>query len=179
MARTGIAAGDFILLGRITRPHGIRGEVKIHPYPGRPENFLHYREISIGPEDNGERIPYTIEQSRLQGDSVLLRLRGCTDRDQAGALAGMAVWLRRCDLPEPDEDEFYVIDLIGRRAIIDDNLVVGEITGILETGAHDILTVTGDGREYLIPLRSEFIVSIGDEEVVLSLPPGLLDINRK
>lgn len=179
MARTGIAAGDFILLGRITRAHGIRGEVRMHPYSGRPENFLRYREVCIGPEGTGERIPYTIERCRLQGGMVLLKLRGCVDRGQAGSLAGMAVWLRRIDLPEPGEDEFYVIDLIGRRAMTDDNLVIGEITGILETGAHDILTVAGDGGECLIPLRREFLVAVGDEEVVLSLPPGLLDINRK
>ena len=67
MSRTGAAAGKCILLGKITRPHGIRGEVKVHPYSGQPENFLRYREILVGGEDQEERISYTIEQSRVQG----------------------------------------------------------------------------------------------------------------
>jgi 16S rRNA processing protein RimM len=179
MTRTGIAAGDFILLGKITRPHGIRGEVKMLPYSGLPENFLHYREIFIGSEGSEKRIPYTIEHCRSQGGMVLLRMNGCIDRGQAEALAGMEVWLRRRDLPEPGQDEFYLIDLIGKRAVTVDNRVVGEITGILETGAHDILSVAGDSHEYLIPLRSEFIVSFDDHEVLLRLPPGLLEINMK
>ncbi|MDD3617914.1 MAG: ribosome maturation factor RimM [Desulfobulbaceae bacterium] len=177
MTRTGIAAGDFILLGKITRPHGIRGEVKVHPYSGLPENFLRYSEIFIGTADRDERIPYTVEHCRIQGRSVLLTLTGCRDRDRAELLAGKEVWLRRGDLPEPDEDEFYLIDLIGRRAVTDDHRILGRITGILETGAHDILSVTDDGREYLIPLRKEFIVEIADQEVVLKLPPGLLEMN--
>jgi 16S rRNA processing protein RimM len=179
MTRTGIAAGDFILLGKITRAHGIRGEVKMHPYSGLPENFLHYREIFISPAGREERIPYTIENSRIQGGTVLLKMNGCVDRVQAEALAGMELWLRRCDLPTPEPDEFYLVDLIGKQAVTVDNRVLGEITGILETGAHDILSVAGDGHEYLIPLVREFIVSLDENQMVVNLPPGLLEINMK
>ncbi|HHO48198.1 MAG TPA: 16S rRNA processing protein RimM [Desulfobacteraceae bacterium] len=177
MTRTGIAAGDFILLGKITRPHGIRGEVKILPYSGLPENFRHYGEIFIGTADREERVPYTVEHCRIQGRSVLLTLTGCRDRSRAELLAGKEVWLRRMDLPEPGEDEFYLIDLIGRKAVTVDHRNLGRITDILATGAHDTLSVTDGGREYLIPLRKEFIVEIADQEVVLKLPPGLLEMN--
>jgi len=178
MTGPGAAAGELILLGKITKPHGIRGEVKIYPYSGQPENFLHYREIFVGREEGGERIPYTIDTARLQGNSVLVKLTGCTSRNDAEALVGSEIWLRRQDLPALDQDEYYLVDLEGKTALTEDGREIGRITGIMATGAHDVLSVTGRGREYLIPLRPEFIVRMDDREVVLQLPPGLLEINE-
>lgn len=175
----GRAAGETVLLGRITKPHGIRGEVKVHPFSGRPENFLQYRNVLLGPEEGGDRIPYRIEQARVQGKQVLLQLSGCTDRNGAEALVGRQVWLRREDLPAPDDDEFYLLDLEGKRVVTADGLQLGQVTGFLETSAHDILIITGKSQEYLVPVQKGFIVTIGDDEVVLDVPPGLLDINRK
>jgi len=177
MSRTGAAAGKCILLGKITRPHGIRGEVKVHPYSGQPENFLRYREILLGGEDQEERISYTVEQSRVQGRVAVLRLAGCDSREKAEALAGLEVWLRRDDLPEPDEGEYYLADLEGREAVSADGLPLGRITGIMDTAAHPILIVTGRGREYLVPVHEGIVAGFDEEQVVLRLPPGLLEIN--
>lgn len=178
MVPAGSAAGDFILLGKVTRPHGIRGEVKIYPFSGQPDNFLDYRKIYISPEGDEERIPYTIEQARVQGRTVILKLDGCTGRDCSEALVGSEVWLERSDLPQLDESEYYWADLEERLVRTEEGLELGRVTGILDTGAHDILSVTGKGHEYLIPIRKEFIVRIDDNEVVLRLPPGLLEINK-
>lgn len=177
MSRTGDLAGACILLGKITRPHGIRGEVKIHPYSGQPENFLGYREILVGSEDQEERIPYTVEQRRVQGRLAVLRLKGCDSRTKAEALAGHEVWLRRSDLPKPGEDEYYLAELEGKAAVSADGLPLGRITGIMDTPAHAILIVTGRGREYLVPVHTGVVTSIDEEQVVLRLPPGLLEIN--
>lgn len=177
MRRTGDLAGDCILLGKITRPHGIRGEVKVYPYSGQPENFLGYREILVGSEGQVERIPYTVEQSRVQGRLAVLRLAGCDDRTKAEALAGREVWLRRSDLPKPGEDEYYLADLEGREAVSADGLLLGRISGIMDTAAHPILIVTGRGREYLVPVHKGVVASIDGEQVVLRLPPGLLEMN--
>jgi len=171
-------AGETVLLGRITKPHGIRGEVKVHPFSGRPENFLHYREILLGPEKREQRIPYRIEKARVQGRQVLLQLSGCDDRNRAESLVGWQVWLRREDLPAPGEDEFYLLELEGKRVVTTGGDELGQVTGVMETAAHDILLITGRSREYLVPVQKGFIVRIGDDEVVLDVPPGLLDINR-
>lgn len=176
MRRTGDVAGDCILLGKITRPHGIRGEVKVYPYSGQPENFLGYREILVAGEGEA-RIPYSVEQSRVQGRLAVLRLAGCDDRTKAEALAGHEVWLRRDDLPKPGEDEYYLADLEGREAVTADGIPLGRITGIMDTAAHPILIVTGRGREYLVPVHQGVVASIDGEQVVLQLPPGLLEMN--
>lgn len=177
MTRDGSAAGDFILLGKITKPHGIRGEVKIYPYSGQPENFPDYRKMYIGPSEE-ERVPYTIERARVQGKTVILKLDGCGDRSAAEHLVDHELWLERDDLPDLGDEEYYWADLEDKAVRTEDGLELGWVTGILDTGAHDILSVTGRGHEYLIPIREEFVVTIDDHEVVLRLPPGLLEINK-
>jgi 16S rRNA processing protein RimM len=177
MSRTGDPAGDCILLGKITRPHGIRGEVKVHPYSGQPENFLGYRQILVSSEGQGERIPYSVEHIRVQGSQAVLQLAGCDSRTKAEALAGREVWLRRGDLPKPGEDEYYLADLEGKVAVSADGLSLGRITGIMDTPAHAILIVTGRGPEYLIPVHRGVVASVDEEQVVLRVPPGLLEIN--
>lgn len=179
MASTGTAAGELVLLGRITKPHGIQGEVKVYPYSGRPENFLNYREILIGPEKSEKRISNRIDKARIQGTQVLLKLAGCKTRADAETMVGWQVWLRPQDLPELKSNEFYLRELEGKKVVTTDGQELGQVTGVLETAAHDILTITGANDEYLVPVQKGFIVRIGDEEVVLDVPPGLLEINRK
>jgi len=179
MTSAGIDTGDFVLLGKVTKPHGIRGEVKVYPFSGQPENFLHYREVFFALREEDERIPYALEKCRVQGNQVLLKLKGCSTRSEAEELVGRQVWLDSQDLPELEEDEYYWHDFVGKRVVTEDGTELGKVTGILETGAHDILAVTDQKNEYLIPVIDTFLVSYNDNEVVLKLPPGLLDINRK
>lgn len=179
MASAGSTAGEFVLLGRITKPHGIRGEVKVHPFSSRPENFLHYREFFISSDDTAEKIPYKVDKTRVQGNQVLMQFAGCTMRTDAESLVGCQVWIRRQELPELEENEFYLLELEGKMVVTTDGLELGQVTGILETAAHEILSITGKHQEYLIPVEKSFIVHIDDEKVVLDVPLGLLDINSK
>ncbi len=168
---------DFVLLGKVTRAHGIRGEIKVYPYSGDPGNFKKYRTLYLSAGADTARRAFVCQGARIQGNQVLLRLEGCGDRDQAQRLVGREVWLRREDLPELDEDEFYLHELEGRLVVTNQGDEVGRVTGILATGAHDILVVRDGTREHLVPLVAEFLVRIEDDRVVLDLPPGLLEIN--
>jgi 16S rRNA processing protein RimM len=179
MTSAGTDTGDFVLLGKVTKPHGIRGEVKVYPYSGQPENFLNYREVFFALSEDDNWIPYTIEKSRVQGNQVLLKLKNCTTRSGAEELVGREIWLDRQDLPELEDDEYYWFDFVGKGVVTDDGNELGKVTGVLETGAHGILVVTDKNQEYLIPVINTFIVRVDDKEVVLKLPTGLLEINRK
>jgi len=179
MTSTGHDTGDFILLGKVTKPHGIRGEIKVYPYSGQPENFLAYRKVFVGSGNEQEWIPYSIDKSRVQGKSVLCKFGGCSTRNDAEELVGMEIWLQRDDLPELADNEYYWRDFTGKQVVTDDGRELGRVTGIFETGAHDILSVSGDHQEYLIPVQEKFIVRYDKNKVVLSLPPGLLDINKR
>jgi len=177
MDSAGADTGKYILLGKVAKPHGIRGEIKIYPYSGQPENFYDYHEVFLLRDTGCDLIAYNVEKCRVQGKFVLLKLTGCSARKDAELLVGSEIWLRRRDLPELGGAEYYWLELEGKQAITEDGRLLGKITGIYGTGAHDIISVTGHGREYLIPIHEEFIVRLDKSEVILKLPPGLLDIN--
>lgn len=178
MDYAGIDTGEFVLLGKVSKPHGIRGEIKIYPYSGQPENFHAYREVFIAQSSKRELVRYAIEKCRVQGKLALLKLAGCSTRLDAEELVGSEIWLRREDLPEPDDTEYYWLDLEDKKVVTEDGRELGKVTAIFDTGAHDIITVTGNGREYLIPVHESFVVRVDENEIVLRLPPGLLDINK-
>jgi len=169
----------YLLIGKVAKAHGIKGEVKLSPYAEDPTNIPHYRELLfrgvLG--QAGERF-YAVQRCRPQGKFAILALEGVGDRDTAEALIGAEVWVDREQLPELAADEFYWHDLVGMAVETEEGVALGKVSGLLATGAHDVLVVTGRGREVLIPARDEFIVEEDGERLVVALPPGLLEMNE-
>jgi 16S rRNA processing protein RimM len=173
---------NFVPLGKITKAHSIRGEIKVFPFSGSPERMLHYSElllVSEDCEDCATSTTYRIERARVQKNAVLLQLEGCSDRNGAEKLVGSQVYVHKDALPELDPDEFYLNDLEGKLLKTTEGRAVGRITGFLANSAQDLLCVQGEqeDEEYLIPLIPEFLHAVDEDEVTVSLPPGLLEIN--
>jgi 16S rRNA processing protein RimM len=113
-----------------------------------PENLLTYSPWHLRLRDR-----WTVwrpEEGRAHGKGLAARLEGCSDRDQAQALGGAAVAVRRTQLPEPERGEFYWADLIGLQVVGAEGGELGRVSGLMETGANDVLIVQGE-RERLIP----------------------------
>ena len=177
MERPGEKSGDLVLLGKITKPHGIRGEIKVYPFSGEPENLLHYSRVLIAANEDTDLVPYRVERARVQKNSVLLQLENCSTRNDAEELVDCRLYVYEDELPEPDQDEFYLRDLEGKRIVTEQGQVIGRVTGILTGAGQDLVRVKDGTQEYLIPLIPEFLVTIDENEVRVSLPPGLLEIN--
>jgi 16S rRNA processing protein RimM len=168
----------FVLLGTITRPHGIRGELKVRPFTEKPENLGHYRCLYLAADDVAPKVAFTNEQTRVSGNSVIVRLKECADRNRAEELAGMLIWVPASNLPPVSEGEFYLHTLEGKRATTLDGQDLGRVVALITGGSQNILVIRNDGEEVLVPVVRTFIVSIGEGEVVLDLPPGLLKLNQ-
>lgn len=168
---------DLVLLGKVTKPHGIRGELKVYPYSGEPENFLQYTKVLLAENEHAAPVSFTVEGARVQKNCVLVRLAGCTDRNGSEALVNWLVYVDSEDLPEPGEHEFYLRDLENKQMVTTDGRLVGIIVNIINSNGQDLARVVDGKQEYLIPLVPEFLISIDKESVQVSLPPGLLDIN--
>ena len=169
---------DFILLGLITRAHGIRGDVKVHPYTATPEDFVRYPRLFLSSDNGLTTRPCNALQVRVQGKGLIFRLEGCATREAAEKFAGQQVWVAKIDLPPIAAHEFYLHTLEGKRAITESGTELGTIKGLVETKAQHLLIIGEGTGEYLVPATGEFLLSIDEDKVVLALPPGLLEINR-
>jgi 16S rRNA processing protein RimM len=131
-----------ILVGRFGAPHGVRGEIRIKSYTADPIALAGYAGLS---DQDGAR-SFHIESARpVKDDIIVARLRGVNDRNAAEALTNTEIYVSRDALPPPDEEEFYIADLIGMRAELADGRPFGVITNVLNFGAGDILDIALEG----------------------------------
>jgi 16S rRNA processing protein RimM len=135
-------------MGRIGAPYGVKGWVRIQPYTEKAENLLAYSAWWVGRE--GEWRQTAVAEARVRGHALIARLEGCADREAAATLRGQSLAVPRAALPAPRAGEYYWVDLIGSRVVNGAGRELGLVTGVLATGANDVL-VTGGERERLIP----------------------------
>ncbi len=160
---------DLVSVGAITGAHGIKGEVKLRSFTAVPGAIAGYSPLQT---KTGGRIE--IVKLRVQKDGFIAVLKGVTSRNAAEALKGTELFVPRVALPEPEDGEVYVHDLIGLPVLLKDGTRLGEVVGLENYGASDLLDVKIDGRRdtLLIPMVDAFVVSADAEKVVVDLPDG-------
>lgn len=141
-------------MGRIAAPFGVKGWVKVQPYSEDPDALMDFESWRVG--RGAQQVQYAVEAIQDHGNALVVKLAGIDDRDAAYALRGQEISVTRSDLPPPEENEFYWSDLIGLAAVNRDGIELGTVTGLLETGAHDVLAVQGK-RKHLIPFVAAFV----------------------
>ncbi|MDD2463275.1 MAG: ribosome maturation factor RimM [Desulfobulbus sp.] len=171
------AEHSFVLMGTVTRPHGLKGELKVRPFTAQPASFGQYTRLYLSESEHGPKVECTTRQARISSNQVILRLQECDTRDKAESLVGQLVWLATQDLPPLDADEFYLHTLIGQTIQTVGGQQLGRAENLLSAGEQDILVVRQGKQEYLIPVVQAFIHSIEAGVVTLDLPEGLLEIN--
>ncbi len=143
----------MLVLGRIAGLFGIRGWIKIFSETEPRENILAYSPWYLG----AARLEREPVDGRRQGKSLIARLKGCDDRDQAAEFVGLEIAVRRDQLPPASSDEFYWADLEGLRVETLAGALLGRIDHLFSTAANDVMVVRGS-RERLIPFLWEDVV---------------------
>ncbi|CAM5693088.1 MULTISPECIES: ribosome maturation factor RimM [Streptomyces] len=166
-----------LVVARIGRAHGIKGEVTVEVRTDEPE-------LRLGPgavltTEPASAGPLTIESGRVHSGRLLLRFEGVRDRSAAEALRNtlLIAEVDPEELPE-DPEEFYDHQLIDIDVVTVDGTEVGRVSEISHLPYQDLLIVKRpDGSEVMIPFVSEFVPEIDLEEqrAVIDPPPGLLD----
>jgi len=144
---------ERIVLGRIGRAHGLDGSVYLEGYGGAVP-------LTAGMTVQvGER-PALVGSRRGREDRPLLRLDLAADRDAAEGLRGEQVWIPAAELPEPDEGEYFHVDLIGCRVTAGER-ELGEVKDVLPYPANDVLVVaTSGGEDLLLPFVEQVVVEV-------------------
>ena len=166
-----------LVVGRILKAHGIRGEVAVDVRTDDPE-----RRFAVGSRidtDPPERGPLTVTRVRWQSGRPLIAFDGVPDRTAAEALAGtMLVADSSTAPPSDDPDEFWDHELVGLRAELSDGTAVGVVEEVLHLPGHDTFVVRReDATDVLVPFVADIVpeVDVAGGRVVLTPPPGLLD----
>ncbi|HDH98480.1 MAG TPA: 16S rRNA processing protein RimM [Deltaproteobacteria bacterium] len=165
-------------LGRIVKPHGIRGEVQVYSY-SNVEYFLDYKDIFVQGK-YGDKVPQRVLKARIKkGQSVILALEGVVDRTQAGFFVDKEIFLDRAKLPPLPEGEYYRHEIEGLSVVSAEGEKLGILSDVLATGAHDVYVVKGDKGEILVPAVEQMVKKIDLKKgvMVVDLPPGLVEAN--
>lgn len=142
-----------MVIGRVAGVYGVRGWVKVFSETEPMENILAYSPWLLG--DDG--VPQAVAEGKRHGKGLIVRLKGCDDRDRAAALVGMQIAVRRDQLPPPNADEIYWADLEGLTVETLDGAALGQVDRLFATPANDVLVVRGE-RERLIPFLWDSVV---------------------
>lgn len=130
--------GELVLLGRFGAPHGLAGEIRLQSFTDDPLAIASYGPLV----DKSGQHRFALSHVRRQGkDMLIARVGGVTDRNGAESVKGVELFAPRENLPEPEQDEFYLADLIGLRAETSSGQPLGVVTAVRNFGAGDILEI--------------------------------------
>jgi 16S rRNA processing protein RimM len=166
-----------LVVGRIGRAHGIRGEVTVEVRTDDPERRL--APGAVLATDPPERGPLTVATGKVHSGRLLLRFEGVQDRNGAEALRDTLL-VADVDPDETPEDpeEFYDHQLVGLDVVTVGGEHVGEVAEMLHLPAQDLVAVRRpDGREVLVPFVAAIVpkVDLEEQRMVIDPPPGLLE----
>lgn len=145
--------GDWICVGAFGAPHGVRGDVRLKSFTDDPNAIFKYGALHRGP--NGPTI--SVKKKRSIKDGFVVQVDGYGSPEQVAELRSQKLYVAREALTEPEEDEFYLADLIGLKAVDTDGKSLGTVHAVENFGADDLIEVRlnepqkGFGRFVLIP----------------------------
>ena len=161
-----------VCLGAIAGAHGVRGDIRVKTFTEAPENIAAYGPLES--EDGARR--FTLTVVRVQpGDVVIARAPEVATREEAQSLKGARLYAPRSALPDPQEDEFYLDDLVGLSAIDEDGAPFGRVSAVYNFGAGDLIELKdapGKKGPQLIPFTRAAVP-------VVDLEAGTVTVNRK
>jgi 16S rRNA processing protein RimM len=167
-----------VVVARVGKAHGLRGEVTVQVLTGAPdERFVPGATFTTDPAAAG---PLVLRSARDNNGILLLGFEHTDDRSGAEALRGIKL-LADVLTHDGDDEAWYERDLVGLRVVTIDGVDVGEVTALQSRPAQDLLVLRlSDGREVLVPFVTAIVpeVDIEGGRVVLDPPPGLLDLDE-
>jgi 16S rRNA processing protein RimM len=167
----------LIPVGKIVRPHGVRGAVKVYPYGESLEVQEAGAKVFLQPDSKAKQPELTIAGLSPQQKMLVVKFAELNSKDEALVVAGAEVFLPEDRLPPPSEGEYYHFQLIGLAVETLQGKEIGTLCRILETGDADVYSIDFKGREILIPAVEGVIVEVDLERgrMVVDPPEGLVD----
>jgi 16S rRNA processing protein RimM len=172
------ACGDDVVIARVVKARGIRGEVACSIETDFPERFESLEEATVW-MPGGARLSLKIEDHWFHKDRVILKFEGYDTMTAAEGLVGGRLVISEADALELEADQFYEYDVVGSEVITDAGQPVGRVIRLLRTGGTDLLVVEVEGKgEQLIPFADDICteVDVKAKRITVNPPEGLLEL---
>lgn len=153
-----MAAGEPVVLGRLSGLYGVRGAFKVFSYTEPREAICDYTSWLV--RRQGEWRAHRLIEGRRHGRTVVARLEGIDDRDAAAALLGADVGVDRAAFPALEAGQYYWADLIGLEVTTTAGASLGRAVRLFTTGANDVLVVAGERERWLPFIKDSVIVNV-------------------
>jgi 16S rRNA processing protein RimM len=170
---SGFMADNRLLCAKVTRTHGVRGEVKLIMFADGPEFFDGLKRLY-----SKDGTAYDILSLHEHKGMLIASFEGIDTIEKAEKIKNTELYADRGDLKPLPDGRYYIADIIGLKVITDEGRFLGEIVDVLKTGSNDVYTVKAEsGKEHLIPVTDEVVLDIDIEkgEVLVHLLKGLID----
>lgn len=166
----------LLLVGRLGKPHGIRGMLTVEVRTDDPEERFAPGSVLI--TEPAERGPLTVSARRWQNDRLVVAFADVTDRNAAEELRGTQLWVDSDDVATPDDDTFADHELVGLAVVRMAGEPIGEVVDVLHGPAGETLVISHDGREVLVPFVTAIVpvVDLEARKLVIDPPDGLLEL---
>jgi 16S rRNA processing protein RimM len=167
----------LIPFGKISKPHGLSGELRIHPFSRQLENLSRLERIFIQKVGKEKPQEFTIIQRRLDKKSAIVELEGVKSVDDAEKLRGCSVMVDISDLADTEEGEYYWFQLIGLKVYTTEGGYLGLVENLIDRTSQSLLVVKEGEKEFLIPMIDTVVkeINLKDSRIVVSPLSGLLD----
>ncbi|UZR92366.1 ribosome maturation factor RimM [Chondrinema litorale] len=167
---------DCFELGYVVKPRGLDGELTVVFDADDPDRYLNIDAIFVESKDN--LIPYIVEYVSPLNDKFILKLEEVDDPDSAGKLKSCKLFLPLEVLPELDDDEFFLHDLVGFSIVDEQKGALGLIENIYDINNNTLIALIHQGKEVLIPITEDIVKQVDKEKQVVHtlLPDGLLEL---
>lgn len=156
---------SFFCVGVVTAAHGIKGEVTVKPFIAYPKDFTNY-----GTLFNADDVPFLIQKSKVVSKGVLIHFEGVNTRNDAERLQKTYLYVSNDHLPELDENDMFLDDLVGTAVYFENGEKVGVIRSHFDNGAHIVVQIKRtepNTKDILVPFSDGYIISVNPDDKTL------------
>ena len=162
-------------IGQIVNTFGIKGMVKVKPFTDDIRRFDELKTVYV--EKNSNQTEYEIEEVKYHKDMVLIKFKGIDKVEQAEMLRNSYLTVSRDSVEKLEEGRYYIVDLLGLEVYTDEQILLGTLEDIFNTGSNDIYVVKDKkGKQILLPAIQDVIkqIDIENKKIIVHLLPGLV-----
>lgn len=162
-------------IGQIVNTFGIKGMVKVKPFTDDIRRFDELKTVYV--EKDGKQTEYEVEEVKYHKDMVLIKFKGIDKVEQAEMLRNSYLTVSRDSVEKLEEGRYYIVDLLGLEVYTDEQILLGTLDDIFNTGSNDIYVVKDkQGKQILLPAIQDVIkqIDIENKKIIVHLLPGLI-----